>query len=91
NVLSELAVLGKPTIIVPIPNSLQEANAKYFLEKKAAIVLNQKELTNEKLVTEIRELINNKEKQNQLSENIKKIVPINASEKIAKEVLNLTK
>jgi len=87
NILAELAVLGKPIIIIPIPDSHQEANAKYFQEKNAAVVLNQKELTNGKLVKEIKELINNKEKQNQLSENIKKTVFADAAEKIVEEII----
>lgn len=87
NFLAELAILGKPVIIIPIPDSHQEANAQYFQEKNAAIVLNQKELTSEKLLNKIRELINDKEKQNQLSENIKKIVLKNAAEKIVEEII----
>lgn len=91
NVLAELAVLGKPIIIIPIPNSHQEANAKYFAERNSAIVLNQKELTSEKLITEIKKLIDDKEKQNQLGKNIKKIVSISAAEKIVKEIWNSLK
>lgn len=87
NVLAELAVLGKPTIVIPIPDSHQEANAQYFQEKNAALVLSQKKLTSEKLVNEIKKLINNKEKQNQLSENIKKIVLRDAAEKITSEII----
>lgn len=88
NVLSELAVLGKPTIIIPIPDSHQEANARYFQEKNAAIVLNQNELTAEKLLNEIKELINNKERKSRLKENIKKIIPREAVEKITQEIIN---
>ncbi|MGC9049146.1 MAG: UDP-N-acetylglucosamine--N-acetylmuramyl-(pentapeptide) pyrophosphoryl-undecaprenol N-acetylglucosamine transferase, partial [Patescibacteria group bacterium] len=91
NVLTELAVLGKPTIIIPIPDSHQEANARYFQDKNAAVVLNQKELTNEKFINEIKELINDQGKKNQLSENIKKIVPNNATEKMVKEILIFSK
>lgn len=86
NVLAELAVLAKPTIIIPIPDSHQEANAEYFQDKNAALVLNQRELTKDKLITEIKELLNNKEKQNQLIQNIKKIVPSDAINKIIKEI-----
>jgi len=87
NVLSELSVLGKPTIIIPIPDSHQEENAQYFQEKGAALVLDQKELTGEKLLNEIRELLGNKKKQNQLSENIKKIMLTNAAQKITAQIL----
>ena len=87
NVLSELSILGKPTIIIPIPDSHQEANAKYFQDKSAAVVLNQKELTSERLLNEIKKIINNKEKQNQLSEKIKKLVPRDAAQKIIGKIL----
>ena len=86
NVLAELAVLGKPTIIIPIPDSHQEANARYFQDKNGAIVLNQKELTNETFLKVTKELLNNKEKQNQLGENIKKIVLPNAVVKIIEQI-----
>ncbi len=39
--LTELAAVGKPTIIIPIPGSHQEANAQYFASKNAAIVVQQ--------------------------------------------------
>ena len=42
-VLTELAVLAKPAIIIPIPQSHQEANALYFAKNKAIILLNQAE------------------------------------------------
>ncbi len=89
NVLSELAVLGKPAIIIPIPDSHQEANAKYFAGKNAVIVLNQKELTSQKLLNEIRKLIFDEKLKNQLQENIKKIIPFDAKEKIVKEILKI--
>ncbi len=87
NALTELAILGKPTIIIPIPNSHQEVNAKYFAEKKAAIFLDQKELTSRKLVNEIKGLLNNQEKRKNLEENIKKIMPTEAAQKIIQEII----
>jgi len=89
NVLSELSVLGKPTIIIPIPDSHQEANAKYFAEKNAVVILNQKKLDEEKLLKEIKFLIENKDLREKLSKNIKKIMPSKGEEKIVNEILNL--
>lgn len=86
NVLAELAVLAKPTIIVPIPDSHQVANARYFGEKNAALVLNQKELTGDKLIYEIKKLIENKEEQNKLSKNIKEIIPQGVVKKIIEQI-----
>ncbi|MCX7778880.1 MAG: undecaprenyldiphospho-muramoylpentapeptide beta-N-acetylglucosaminyltransferase [Patescibacteria group bacterium] len=91
NVLSELAVLGKPTIVIPIPNSHQEANAKYFAEKKAVIVLNQKELTDEKLFHEIKKMIDHQEERKNLGERMKEIILKNSREKIFASLIKLGK
>jgi len=91
NVLTELAILGKPTIIIPIPDSPQEANSRYFQERNAAIVLDQKTLDLEKFLNTIKDLINNPVKRKSLSENIEKIMPPQPGEKIVKEILLLGK
>jgi UDP-N-acetylglucosamine--N-acetylmuramyl-(pentapeptide) pyrophosphoryl-undecaprenol N-acetylglucosamine transferase len=84
--LSELAILGKPAILVPLPDSHQEENAKFFQENKAAIVISQKELSPEKLTETIREILNKQEKIQSLSKNIQKLNKPNAAEKIVKEI-----
>ncbi|OGF22503.1 hypothetical protein A2Y83_05565 [Candidatus Falkowbacteria bacterium RBG_13_39_14] len=86
-VLSELAILGKPTIIIPIPDSHQEKNAKYFSDRNAAIVLNQKELTSEILISTARGLLKDKNKTRELSGNISKIMPSDGASRIAKIVM----
>ena len=43
--LAELAVLGKPALIVPLPQSHQEVNAQFFEKKGAAVCLEEKLLT----------------------------------------------
>jgi UDP-N-acetylglucosamine--N-acetylmuramyl-(pentapeptide) pyrophosphoryl-undecaprenol N-acetylglucosamine transferase len=55
--LSELSFLGKPAIVLPIPHTHQEANAYYFLEKKAVRALFREEQTKENLLKEIRHLL----------------------------------
>ncbi len=37
--LSEIAALGKAAVIVPIPASHQEFNARYFVEKQAGVIV----------------------------------------------------
>ncbi len=85
--LTELAYLKKPVIIIPIPNSHQEDNAKYFANKNACIYLKQKELTPNKLIQEIQNLLQDKNKQKQLSENINKIFIDYSGEKMI-EIIN---
>jgi len=88
-VLSELAVLEKPAIIIPIPDGHQEDNAAYFTDKEAGILLKQDELEKKALDT-IKNLLSNKEKMEKLSKNIGKIMPKDGAGKIAELILNYT-
>lgn len=90
-VLTELSLLAKPSILIPMPDSHQEDNAQIFTNHKAAIVLNQKELSSKKLSNEILNLIENKNKQEELAKNIKEVIKPNASRemfKFVKEIVN---
>ncbi|MFC1613023.1 undecaprenyldiphospho-muramoylpentapeptide beta-N-acetylglucosaminyltransferase [Patescibacteria group bacterium] len=86
-VLSELSILGKPTIIIPIPDSHQELNANYFADRKSAIVLAQKKLTSEILSDNIKKILSDENKQKELSKNIKNIMPADGAHKIADIIL----
>lgn len=59
--LSELAVLSKAVVVIPIPDSHQEANARALKNHKAAVVLNQKELTPERLAENVMALISDED------------------------------
>ncbi|MBU0732247.1 UDP-N-acetylglucosamine--N-acetylmuramyl-(pentapeptide) pyrophosphoryl-undecaprenol N-acetylglucosamine transferase [Patescibacteria group bacterium] len=86
--ISELSILGKPTILIPYEGA-QEENARFLEEKNAAIVYGQDNLTQEKFTKKIKELIDNKEKQNSLSINIRKINKSDASQTIAEKIIKL--
>jgi UDP-N-acetylglucosamine--N-acetylmuramyl-(pentapeptide) pyrophosphoryl-undecaprenol N-acetylglucosamine transferase len=86
-VLTELCFLAKPSILIPIPASHQEDNAKIFQDKSAAVVLDQLSLGDEQLVAEIKELLLNKEKQNELSTRIKTVIKTGADERMGELVL----
>ncbi|MFH1192476.1 MAG: UDP-N-acetylglucosamine--N-acetylmuramyl-(pentapeptide) pyrophosphoryl-undecaprenol N-acetylglucosamine transferase [bacterium] len=86
-ILSELTVLAKPVIIIPIPDSHQTANAKYFADHNAAIVLDQKKLTPDKLTETIKNLLSDKNSLKKLSDNISKIMPADGAERIAGIIL----
>lgn len=73
-VLTELSSLGKVAILIPMPDSHQEDNAEIFSKKRAAIVLNQKELTVDKLAGNIKKLLEDEKLKNKLSNNIKKVI-----------------
>ncbi len=78
--LTELSYLGKPAIIIPLPDSHQEDNARIF--KNAAIVLKQGNLNSRDFVDEIKKLIQDKNSQKKLSENIGNIMRQKANQQI---------
>ena|SRR3989344_8180602 len=86
--LMELAYFKKPAIIIPLPGSHQELNARYFVEKEAIVYLKQNGLTAEILAGEIKQLFNNPETLKKLSANIGKIMNRGGEEKIAELILN---
>lgn len=88
-VLTELSRLGKPAILIPMPDSHQEDNAAIFQEKKAAIVLNQKELTSEKLIENIKKLLSDERLREELRANIQKVIKRGANERIVEIVEKL--
>jgi len=62
NTVSELIALKKPSILIPIPwtyNNEQAENAKYMESLGLARILAQKELTAQKLLSEINNLVDN--------------------------------
>lgn len=90
-VLSELSFLGKPVILIPLPDSHQEFNASIFMDKKAAIVLKQKSLTPELLNAEIKKLLKQDNLRSELSKNIKEVIKIDKDKKIIDIINNLIK
>lgn len=87
--LTELAVLGKPAVIIPMPESHQEDNAKYFAKNNAALVVNQKSLTPDGLAELVKDLLANPAKRAELSRNIQKMIPKESTDNFVKEILNL--
>ncbi len=53
-VITELAYLSKPVVLIPLPNSHQEANADYFVKRGAAIRLDQSKTTAWTFVSELK-------------------------------------
>ena len=87
--ISELAIIGKPTILVPSPNVAEDhqtKNVMALVEKKASILVKDKDAI-EQLAEDAIELLNNKEKQKEIGENIKLLGKPNAAEQIAKSIL----
>ncbi len=85
--LTELAYLKKPSIIIPMPDTHQEDNAEYFVDKNACIYLKQDEINKDKFINEIKELLNNEKKRKEIGENINKVFVDYSGEKIIKQIL----
>ena len=88
--VSELCIVGKPTIFIPSPNVAEDhqtKNAKSIADKHAAILLRESELDTFPILFE--SLIKDKGKQENLSENIKELALPNATNQIVNEVEKL--
>lgn len=89
--VSELCIVGKPVVFIPSPNVAEDhqtKNAKAIVDKDAAILLIEKDAMTdfEKIVEE---LVSNTEKQEELSNNIKKLALPNATNQIVAEIEKL--
>lgn len=87
--IAELSALGKPAILIPYPNAVnnhQELNAIELQRSGSAIMLKDSEIE-EKLLPKIEELIFSNDKLLQLSQNIRQYGVPESAEKIAERVL----
>lgn len=91
--INELANLGKPGILIPLPenagNQHQIKNAFSYAKSGAAVVLEQGNLTPNILAARILELIKNKELLEKMTQGAKNFAIPNASDKLAEETLRL--
>ena len=91
--VSELCIVGKPTIFIPSPNVAEDhqtKNAKAISDKNGAILIKESEL-DAKFETFFSDLISNESKQAELSQNIKKLAKPNATKDIVEEIIKLIK
>ncbi|MGH2623267.1 MAG: undecaprenyldiphospho-muramoylpentapeptide beta-N-acetylglucosaminyltransferase, partial [Sphingobacterium sp.] len=89
--ISELAVIGKPVILIPSPNVAddhQTKNAKALVERSAAILVHDNQ-AKEELIKQLLLLNQNTAQQQELSNNIKKLAIDDADIVIAKEILTI--
>ncbi|MGI5985072.1 MAG: UDP-N-acetylglucosamine--N-acetylmuramyl-(pentapeptide) pyrophosphoryl-undecaprenol N-acetylglucosamine transferase, partial [Oscillospiraceae bacterium] len=92
--LSELAVLGRPAILVPSPNvtnNHQEKNARVLEKAGAAVVIPESDITEDKLLGSVSLLLSRPDTLEAMAEQMKKIGVGDATEKIADIVLDLAK
>jgi UDP-N-acetylglucosamine--N-acetylmuramyl-(pentapeptide) pyrophosphoryl-undecaprenol N-acetylglucosamine transferase len=89
--IAELCVIKKPVILVPSPNVAEDhqtKNALALANENAAVLVTDGDAEVE-LIDKALDLLNNKEKQIQISENIGKMAMPDADDIIAKEVMKI--
>lgn len=82
--ISELALVQKPVIFVPLPTAAEDhqtKNAMQLVDANAAVMVKNDE-TETKLVPALQDLLNNKDKQNEMKANIAQFARPNAADDI---------
>ena len=90
--LSELCVLGKPSILIPSPNvtgNHQEKNARVMESAKAAVVMTEGSFTADGLLGEVSSLLSGTERLALMSQAAKQMGVENATEKIAEILFDM--
>lgn len=83
--VSEIAALGKPSILIPSPNVVrnhQEQNAREFEKHGAAAVITEAELSHETLYNKLKEMLDNESELIKMSESLKTMAKTDALEKL---------
>lgn len=91
--ISELCLLGKPAILVPSPNVAEDHqthNALALVNKNAAVLVKDADAA-EQLVPTALELINDKNRLEQLHTNVLKLAQTDSAKRIAEEVIKLAR
>jgi UDP-N-acetylglucosamine--N-acetylmuramyl-(pentapeptide) pyrophosphoryl-undecaprenol N-acetylglucosamine transferase len=88
-ILAELAAVGKPTVLVPMPDSHQAANAAAFVEQRAAVALEERKLSGEHLARVLVELLSAPQRLADLGRNMRDSMPRDAAERLARRILEL--
>ncbi len=92
----ELQALGKPAVLIPLPGSAsdhQRTNARFMVEHGAALAIDQKDLTPDKLRGLIEQILNDDELQDELAVGMKSLGTMNltAAERIASLIIGEAK
>lgn len=90
--ITELTAIGRPAILVPYPNAAenhQYYNALTLSNANAAILIEDKDLTKARLVEEVSDLYDDRERLALMEDNAKKSSQNNAADKIMSEIIDL--
>ena len=92
--LSEIEAMGKASILIPSPyvaENHQYHNAMALVNRNAARIIEEKDLSSESLGRMIDELLSDKETLLEIEKNAKEMAILDSREKIAEIILSLTK
>ena len=91
--ISEICLLGKPAILVPSPNVAEDHqthNALALVNKNAAVLVKDADAADQLVPTAL-ELINDKNRLEQLHTNVLKLAQTDSAKRIAEEVIKLAR
>lgn len=92
--LSELQAMGKPSILIPSPyvsENHQYHNAMALVSRNAARIIEEKDLTGEKLLAQIDGLLSDKKELALIGKNARSMAVMNSSSQIAEVIFELVK
>jgi len=92
NSVSEIAVMSKPNILIPLSTSAgnhQFKNAEFFSEKGASLIIDETVLKSEDLSDCIFRILSDKNFQDKMKRALQELAPQNSARKIAKEIMKI--
>lgn len=81
--ISELALLGKPTMLVPIHGSHQEENADYLAKEGAVVRLHEEQMNGEALAVAVQDFVQDKDRCHAFGVRLQKLSNPDAAKEIA--------
>ncbi|RFA30324.1 undecaprenyldiphospho-muramoylpentapeptide beta-N-acetylglucosaminyltransferase [Alkalilimnicola ehrlichii] len=92
--VAELAASGTPAVLVPFPHAVddhQTANARHLVNRDAAVLCSQDQLTPERLAVVLEELLADREHLLTMARNARSMARPNAAEEVAEMCLEIAK
>ena len=92
--MSEIMVLGIPSILIPspyVPNNHQYKNAKVLCDKQAAFMIEEKDLTGENLTELVKKLSENKDLRLKTENNVREFAVTDTLDRICKIIDEILK
>lgn len=92
--ITEICIVGKPAIFIPFPYAAenhQEYNARVLEKVGAAKIILNSELSTQRMLEEIKEIILNKKELHEMGILARNLAPFNVEDKIYREIMEVAK